>query len=657
MLESILLLNILAVAAYSLILVIPGYLFCLIADIRRLRFLLSFGISFSLFVLWQLVCRYLDVSLNLWLVSSYVVTVTLLFCCWVYSRAHGVARPKKAVKWSLLVGAILVLGSFSCYHIFVGPYTEIPSDLYKHLSRVKAVTHSLHGGVVPHLDLSLQDLFFFSNREKYFVVPFLHAVISIKLRALPVDVIPAATLISSLIFLSSVYWFSLRLLADIKIPISYKVVAASVAVILTLLWFGVATFSYVRYYAYFASIFNFCLFFCSVALLLDYLERPRTSNFNLIAIGVFLVVMRIVHEQEMLFSLVILFGIIIWNFLKKYRSSSLENLVLRRRAKSLFATVCIFAPTAICFTFWKRDIGLIAYPHVVDVGAMFSLERAFPIANPELRFWDTLALYGFVVYVWYFFRYAWFGKISYVVVAMASPLLTLFNPIFVSWFLHVLPRGGWDVIWRFAYLMPLGIVGSFLLVFSFWNGRNHLAWRRYLLPGFGAVLLFGALSPFHTPYLFNNNSRIGSLVPVHEVAGSSLWGDLISAVQVVPGNRVIFADGVTRYVLGSVTRHYHSNKEGYEFDNEALPVTAYPTSIERLLDHPGALLVINRRNGRETGSARFSGHWAQDVLKVAKFYPPELNDFIAVNEGRFTLLWEKDHIWLYEIQPNVGSGT
>ena len=154
MLESILLLNILAVAAYSLILVIPGYLFCFIADIRRLRFLLSFGISFSLFVLWQLVCRYLDVSLNLWLVSSYVVTVTLLFCCWVYSRAHGVARPKKAVKWSLLVGAILVLGSFSCYHIFVGPYTEIPSDLYKHLSRVKAVTHSLHGGTVPHLDLS-----------------------------------------------------------------------------------------------------------------------------------------------------------------------------------------------------------------------------------------------------------------------------------------------------------------------------------------------------------------------------------------------------------------------------------------------------------------------------------------------------------------------
>jgi len=657
MIEPVLLLNILAVVVYSFILLIPGYLFCLIADIRRLRFLLSFGISFSLFVLWQLVCRYLDVSLNLWLVSSYVGTVTLLFFCWVYSRAYGVARPKRTVRWSLLVGAILVLGSFSCYHIFVGPYTEIPSDLYKHLGRVKMVSNSLYGGVVPHLDFSLQDLFFFGDRQKYFIVPFLHAVVSIKLKVLPVDIVPAATLISSLIFLSSVYWFSLRLLADIKIPINYKVVAASVAVIFTSLWFGVATFSYVRYYAYFASIFNFCLFFGCVVLLLDYLERPRTSELNLMAVGVFLFVMRVVHEQEMLFSLVILSGIIIWHFVKVKKRARPYDLVLTRRAKRLFVTVCVLVPTVICLTFFKKDIGLMIYPHIIDVGAILPLGVPLPIANPELRFWDTLAFYGLIVYLWYFFRYAWFGKTSYVVVAMASPLLTLFNPIFLGWFLRVLPGGGWDVIWRFAYLMPLGIVGAFLLIFSFWNGRKYPNWRRYMHSGFGTVLLIGALTPFHTPYLSNNNSRLGSLAPVHEIAGSGLWRDLITAVQAVPGNRVIFADGVTRYVLGAVTRHYYPNKEGYEFDNAALPVTAWPTSIEQLLNYPGALLVINRRNGEETASARFSGHWAQDVLKVAKFYPPELNDFIAVNEGRFTLLWEKDHIWLYEIQPNINNGN
>ena len=657
MIESVLLLNILAAVVYSFILLVPGYLFCLIADIRRSRFLLSFGVSFSLFVLCQLVGRYLGSSFNLWLLSSCASLAAVLFFCWVYSRVHGLARPKRVLKWNPLFGSILVLGSFSCYHILVGPYTEIPSDLYKHLARVKMVSNSLYGGVVPHLDFSLQDLLFIGDRQKYFIVPFLHAVVSTKLRVLPVDIVPAATLISSLIFLSSVYWFSLRLLADIKIPINYKVVAASAAVIFTLLWLGVATFSYVRYYAYFASIFNFCLFFGCVVLLLDYLERSRTSELNLMAMGSFLFVMRVVHEQEMLFSLVILSGIVIWHFVKVKKGVCPCDLVMTRRAKRLFVTVCVLVPTAICLIFVKKDIGLVIYPHIVDVGAILPLGVPLLIANPELRFWDTLAFYGLIVYLWYFFRYAWFGKTSYVVVAMASPLLTLFNPIFVGWFLRVLPAGGWDVIWRLAYLMPLGIVGAFLLIFSFWNGRKYPNWRRYMNSGFGTVLLIGALTPFHTPYLSNNNSRLSSLGPVDELAGSGLWGDLITAVQAVPGNRVIFADGVTRYVLGAVTRHYYPNKEGYEFDNAALPVTAWPTSIEQLLNHPGALLVINRRNGRETASARISGHWAADELMVSRFYPSELDDFIVVNGSRFSLLWKKNHIWLYEIQPNISNGN
>ena len=657
MIESTLLLNIVAAVVYLLVLLIPGYLVCLISDIRRSRFLLSFCISFSLFVVWQLVGRSFGSSLDLWLLLSFTSLIVLLCFCWVYSRAGSHARPKRKLRLNTLFGAILILGGFSCYQLFVGPYTEIPSDLYKHLGRVKTLSNVLYEGVVPHLDLSLQELFFLGERRKYFIVPFLHAVVSVKLDVLPIDIVPAATLISSLIFLSSVYWFSLRLLAGIKMSIDYKAAAASAAVIFTLLWFGVATFSYVRYYAYFASIFNFCLFFGCVVLLLDYLERSKTSELNLMAIGSFLFVMRIVHEQEMLFSLVILSGIIVLHFVQVKKGTRSDCLILERRVKRLFVTVCVFVPVVICVVLLKKDLGSVVVPHVVDLGASLSLGVPLLIANPRLRFWDTLAVFGLVVYFWYFVRYAWFGRISYITIAMLSPVITLFNPIFVGWFLRVNPAGGWDVIWRLAYLMPLGIVGGFLLIFSIWNGRKYPNWRRYMHSGFGTVLLIGSLTPFHTPYLSNNNSRLGSLGPVDEIAGSGLWGDLIVAVQAVSGNRVIFADGVTRYVLGSATKHYYPNKEGYEFDNEALPVTAYPTSVEQLLNHPGALLVINRRNGRETASARLSGHWPPDVLMVSRFYPPELDHFIAVNESRFSLLWEKNDVWLYEVQPRISGGN
>ena len=234
-------------------------------------------------------------------------------------------------------------------------------------------------------------------------------------------------------------------------------------------------------------------------------------------------------------------------------------------------------------------------------------------------------------------------------VAMASPVLTLLNPVFVIVFLHIVTDGGWDVIWRFSYLMPLGITGGLLVGISAWQYRKNQSLRT-LSPMLSIpILLLVLLFPFETPYVSNNKSRIGSLIAVDKTAGAGLWKDLIEAVDAVDGNRAIYADGATRYVLGAVTHHDIPSRQSYDFDHVALEVTVYPSNVELMSKDSGALLVINRRNGSETLSSRLSGHWPIDVLQVSTSYPPELDQFVGMHKERFKLLWSQEKIWLYEI--------
>tara|TARA_Y100000588_G_scaffold158139_1_gene172078 strand:+ start:1547 stop:2638 length:1092 start_codon:yes stop_codon:yes gene_type:complete len=362
-----------------------------------------------------------------------------------------------------------------------------------------------------------------------------------------------------------------------------------------------------------------------------------------------MVVMRLVHEQEMFFALVLCSGIIVFRSFKTFNSGSSGNLVLRTRLLALVVISITIALSIFILETRRMVDGPGLYPHVISLEIISPLLRSHLIANPELRFWDTLSLYGVCVYLLYIFRYRWFSHIDFLTVAMASPILTLLNPLFVIVFLHIVTHGGWDVIWRFSYLMPLGITGGLLVGFSAWQYHKNQSLRTLIPMVSIPILLILVLLPFETVYVSNNKSRIGSLMSVDKTAGAGLWQDLIEVVNSVDGNRTIYADGATRYVLGAVTHHDIPSRQGYNFDHIAPEVTVYPSKVEEMSKDSGALLVINRRNGAETMSSRLSGHWSTDVLQVSKSYPPELNQYIDIYKERFKLLWTHDNIWLYEI--------
>ena len=172
---------------------------------------------------------------------------------------RALTRRKSSIidqpKTSAFVVAVLLV-AFSSYHFFVGPYTEIPSDYWEHLARViqllqaNAPTDQLgqtHSLIMP------------AGGDNF--VYYLHASASLIFDVPPLYLSRGATLATSLVFLGSVYFFSLFLVEQTSLTSGEKYATAILATIFTFLTFGTATFSYLRYYSFFPTIFAFPLVF------------------------------------------------------------------------------------------------------------------------------------------------------------------------------------------------------------------------------------------------------------------------------------------------------------------------------------------------------------------------------------------------------------
>ena len=651
-------------------LVLPGYIALCFAKIRRNRFLLGYGISFSLLVITQIPIRVVGGSPALWFWVVHIAIATLLVASWLYGRSRGTlpafkkSRNRRRAQYA---GFIAVVIGFSIYHLSVGAYTEIPSDFWVHLGDTWNELININKGVLPGNGLDIAEII----NGNY--APFLHAVAANLLQSNPLWLVPGATLSTSIIFLGATYWFTFRIISTVRLSRESKIAIATLTTILTVLSFGVSTFSYVRYYAYFHSILNFPLIYLSLLLLIDYLERPQGNAIRLLPIPVFLLTMGVVHKQEALFTLILLFGVAIWRMIRTFQFSKSIPKSLWRRTRILGLSAVTILPLVLIYTFLKLNMvipesgDLLGLPKgtwsfqrdvlqnivVIDLGHIVPFLEGLPITNPGLRFWNVLAPFGVVVYLWYFSRRRWFAGIDYINVGMASPLLTLFNPIFVIWFLHLMTA---DVLWRMSYLMPLSLVAAFLIVYSFADAYKSSDRWKLLPPILVTLILVGSLLPFDFRYVYNPHSRLPSLYSIHETNGAGLWEDLIKAVEKISGNRVILADGVTRYVLSNATPHRQGvgGKELWRNKQKAGDLFG---KMKRRSYKKGYILVVNLRDGYESIIGRISGHWPEGVLKVSKHYSPDLEDVLSYEIGRhklgfpfgrIQLIWVNGEISVYE---------
>ena len=348
-------------------------------------------------------------------------------------------------------------------------------------------------------------------------------------------------------------------------------------------------------------------------------------------------------------ALVLLAGIAIWKLVREFPRGR-DVMVLGIGRIKTGGWVVLFLGIGALFTgFLVGTRGPWGEPHLVNLGQQLWFLDGWLIANPKLRFWDTLGLFGVVVYVWYVLRWQWFRGLDYINVAMASPVFTLFNPLFVLWFLYV---ASWDPLWRLAYLMPLPIVAAYLVVRSLEFRPVRRSIGGIVLDCSFTALLALCLLTFQTGLIDNRNSRLPSLVSIDQSNGSLLWADLVEYIESLEGNQVFVTDSATNYVLSTALKHQGLPRpkerwqHGYNFfEGDYKDKLLYWGMDDKLL-------VVNNRDGALSANGELSGHWPADILKVSKTYPPDLLDFIDDRPLDFRLMWQNDGIRIYRILRN-----
>ena len=296
------LLKVVAVIVYLSYLLVPGLVISYLLNWRRNRFLFAYSFSISVVVLWQVPFRLWGGEIVHWYVLVHVSYLIMLVSALVVRQIRPVQSrqlPKSRITYSTY-GVVGIVVSFVVYHLTVGPYTEIPSDFWSRLGHVTdqlVVLESRHFGAASSMSQVFDDTAY---------VPFLHATVSHELGVLPLNLVSSATLVTSIVFLVATYWFTLRLVAKIRINTQQKVIIACLAVVLTLVTFGVATFSYVRYYAYFPHILNATLMLAVVTFYLDYLEQVTAKFISLASVAILVFVMAVINEQEALMVMLLL---------------------------------------------------------------------------------------------------------------------------------------------------------------------------------------------------------------------------------------------------------------------------------------------------------------------------------------------------------------
>ena len=622
---------------YLVALFSPGYALSLLIPIHRHRFLFSYCFSFSLLVLFHYFSTFLERDISIfWTYFGYLLVVV---CLILIVTLRALIRPKPSItdppKTSVFIVAVLLV-AFSSYYFFVGPYTEIPSDYWEHLARV---TQLLQANAPTDQLGQTHSLIIPAGGDNF--VYYLHASASLIFDLPPLHLSRGATLATSLVFLGSVYFFSLFLVEQTSLGSRKKYATAILATIFTFLTFGTATFSYLRYYSFFPTIFAFPLVFGSVILFMEYLSKKSFPLRYLVAFPFLLASMLLTHKQEGMFSVILVVGLTLFNFVRTFRTRFSKH-SLHNRARWLFLSSAILIPFALSYVLFTRPMSDWGYtPHMLNLGELNSRLNNIPIVNPGFRFWDTLGFFGLFVYLAYFINIRFVRDFDYVNFAMMIPAFTIFNPAYSIIFLHIADS---HVLWRVSYLMPLPFVASFLIVSLFPKGRAKS--RSSYIPATAWLLLFAlSIMPFKIFDTYNRTSRIPSLLPVDLVAGAGLWDDLITEVAQISSKmtvRDIITDSTTRFVLYSAVRgQAHRDSNYFPINN-----SSYWKDF-RESDFSKHLLIINRRDGSITGSAHLSGHWRQNSLLVSNQYPDDIDTFLTENTDRFSLIWDYDRIRMF----------
>ena len=640
------LLCVLTVATFLL----PGTCAVIALKLEQFRYLFAYALSLSLFAICLAATGNLELTwrgfATLYLGATSILIVFAAYRL-VKTGCPQIFNEHFNRRDLTIVCGILTL--HGAYIIMVGPYDEVPADYYRHLERVQLMRADL---LQPQSRLTS----FHSglNGRYWYYLYAMNWQIS------------GANLLQSVYFYS---WFNAGLLLSALYLFSKAVLRrrfdnAWLLALMTCLFFvlhqGIVSFAFIRYYALSATLICLPVYFLAILVFTHQIETGLPVRQRLTA-AFCLSTPLLYHYQEALFILVMIWLLSLYyaasSFGLRCQNSSAIMAIpdearhywrqIRNRRQGVLAFILISA--------LLLALHLYTYSTVtrtdVDNSKVIALHHLLPflrnlyILNPSYQFYETIALWGVVVYIGFFLAWRRFLLNPYVMMGMLSPLFTVFNPVFVDFFLRIRDV---HVLYRLAYIIPFPMAASCLLWFLFSNWRRH-SLRSRCLAMLALACISIALFTFDTRFLQSEYSRLPTLLPVKEDRSARLWDDLLDFLNGVDEASEIFTDPVTGYL---VTAYTHHRSVRYKFtDTFIKPINFDDYADFPLKPYSGGLLVINLRDGGYSETGALSQHWPADVLSVSRYYSPALLDHVRNNPAQFPRLWAANGIEVYRIHP------
>jgi hypothetical protein len=623
---------------HLLAMTLPGWIITRLTGLGPARLIFVFACSYIYFVLLASLSKWLHLPLTTFYIF-YALPLIIMVVVSLWIRADS-RHPRESSHW--LIGLFIVVFSYLLYRFVVGPYNEVPADLFRHLEYARSQLNTIEDGFLGRQ----RDLIPLLKQQGGIWYSF-YALITSFTGLAPGQTLPWATLANSLVFLVSVYCFAWYIFRYFTLSNTAQLAAALLATLFMATHLGVSVFAYLRYYAFAPTILNMVIYFASIIAMLELLKwqvhRIQYILFTLCAVLASI----LVHSQEGLFILIIGSLMLAWFALypKKWNPSPVSQIrstsTTAYRVLLVLIVLGFFALVIWAYSSLNRPD--LAYNKVLQLSQQGPIFNRILFLNPTYQGIQTITLWGLFVYFLFIIYWRKFFGHPYLFSGMLVPFLTVFNPLFVDWFLRV---EGVHTLWRMLYMVPLHFVAAMLVVFLISSATNASEIWRKSLSYLSIAFLFVLLFPL---YGINANSR-QTLVRVDFDASYLYWQDLIDYLNQTQKEPLsILTDPVTAYLIKGLTQHRtyqfkfsDSGRQRFNFeDYSAAPLEKYK----------GWLLIVNDRNGGYSDTGKSSRHWPADILNTSNFYRTPLREHIKSNpENRFEEIWVQDDIRVYKIR-------
>lgn len=648
---------------YLLLFFVPGFVVARAAGFGGIAPALALPFSYLFLVVHVFAARLLSIQVDSLGKGLYAaITALVLFELWRVSRRRAFKGPTLTATgftWGDSLGSryaaasipVLLFLAIAAYLILVGPYTEVPSDFWRHVGKVqREYLAIMDGGAFTDAagwrgHLGKEGAYWYA----------IQALI-LQLSGMPlVESLSVQSVLSSLILLGFFFWFSIRVVEVSGFRRDAAMLIAAFAVFFFVAHHGTNVFAFVRYYTFGPVFVNYAVLFVFLALFLDFLRHQecRRAPF-LIAGAAMMVLMAVVHLQEALFAMVIVYGtlLVVWACGDvdpcDAQGGAPTRPLERRSVVILLGISTVLLTGGWIYAHYRFHIyDPLRTGHLIEINAIVPFLRNMFVLDPTWQFYETFTPWGYLVLLAFVVSFRRFRSNPFLVAGMASPLLTVFNPLFTDLFLRLsLP---W-ILWRFLFMVPLAIVAAILFYQAVRSVVESGRPAKRMAGAVMALALLGLLFPIETTYFDSPYSRLQTLRPVAPGNDHRNWADLFDYLNGLKRSHYVMTDPITGYMVRALTPH---REDGVKFDTALNPgyrrLVGPDYRIDEFLQFKGSLIIVNLRAGAHSRTGEMSRHWYGHQLDLPRYYPPTLVEFINSNPRHFRKKWESREISVFEI--------